>query len=185
MKQRLKDYLDLFITFFKIGLFTFGGGYVMLGIIEKEVTEKKQWITKDEMFNLLAIAESTPGPFAINAATFIGYKRAKFIGSFLATLAVILPSFIIIILISIFLNQFESNKYIQGFLKGIQAGVGVLIFQAAYRLSKPIEKTYFNIIIFFIALIVAFLTNFNLIYLMLILMTFGISLYYLGRSIEI
>ncbi len=71
MKQRLKDYLDLFITFFKIGLFTFGGGYVMLGIIEKEVTEKKQWITKDEMFNLLAIAESTPGPFAINAATFI------------------------------------------------------------------------------------------------------------------
>ncbi|MGI6787158.1 MAG: chromate transporter [Acholeplasmataceae bacterium] len=185
MKQKLKKYLDLFLTFFKIGLFTFGGGYVMLGIIEKEVTEKKEWITKDEMFNLLAIAESTPGPFAINAATFIGYKRAKFLGSFLATIGVVLPSFIIIILISIFLQQFSTNQYIQGFLKGIQAGVGVLIFQAAYRLSKPIKKSYFNIIIFFIALIIAFLTNFNLIYLMLIFIAFGITIYYLGRVIDL
>ncbi|HHT82498.1 MAG TPA: chromate transporter [Acholeplasmataceae bacterium] len=185
MKEKLKIYLDLFWTFFKIGLFTFGGGYVMLSIIEKEVTEKKQWITKEDMFNLLAIAESTPGPFAINAATFIGYKRAKTFGSFLATLGVVLPSFIIIVLISLFLNQFESNKYIQGFLRGIQAGVGVLIFKAAYRLSKPIEKNYLNIIIFFIALIVAFLTNFSLIYLMLILMAFGIALYYLGKAVNL
>ena len=185
MKEKVKLYLDLFWTFFKIGLFTFGGGYVMLGIIEKEVTEKKQWITKEDMFNLLAIAESTPGPFAINAATFIGYKRGKVLGSFVATLGVVLPSFIIIVTISIFLNQFESNKYIQGFLRGIQAGVGVLIFQAAYRLSKPIEKNYLNIIIFFVALIVAFLTSFNLIYLMLILMAFGIALYYLGKAVDL
>ncbi len=185
MKEKLKLYLDLFVTFFKIGVFTFGGGYVMLGIIEKEVTEKKEWITKDDMFNLLAIAESTPGPLAINAATFIGYKRGKFLGSFLATLGVVLPSFIIIILISLFLNQFSSNIYIQGFLKGIQAGVGVLIFQAAWRLSKPIQKNYLNIIIFFIAFIVAFFTNFSLIYLMIILITFGIALYYLGRSVEL
>lgn len=185
MKEKVKLYLDLFWTFFKIGLFTFGGGYVMLGIIEKEVTEKKKWITKDDMFNLLAIAESTPGPFAINAATFIGYKRGKVLGSFVATLGVVLPSFIIIVTISIFLNQFESNKYIQGFLRGIQAGVGVLIFQAAYRLSKPIEKNYLNIIIFFVALIVAFLTSFNLIYLMLILMAFGIALYYLGKAVDL
>ena len=80
--KRLKEYFEVFITFFKIGLFTFGGGYVMLGIIERDLTEKKKWISKEEMLNLLAIAESTPGPFAINAATFIGYKRAKVLGSF-------------------------------------------------------------------------------------------------------
>lgn len=175
--KRLKEYFEVFITFFKIGLFTFGGGYVMLGIIERDLTEKKQWISKEEMLNLLAIAESTPGPLAINAATFIGYKRAKVLGSFLATLGVVLPSFIIILLISLFLKEFD-NIYIQGFLKGIQAGVGVLIFQAAWRLSKPIEKSYFNIIIFFIALIIAMFTNFSLVYLILILIAFGISLYF-------
>ena len=107
--------------------------------------------------------------------------RAKFVGSFLATLGVVLPSFVIIIIISLFLNAFMENIYIQGFLKGIQAGVGVLIFQAAYRLSKPIEKSYFNIIIFFIALIVAFLTNFNLVYFLLILIAFAISLYFVKK----
>lgn len=154
----------------------------MLGIIETELTEKKKWISKDEMLDLLAIAESTPGPFAINAATFIGYKRAKFLGSFLATLGVVIPSFVIIILISLFLDKFQSNKYIQGFLRGIQAGVGVLIFQAAYRLSKPINKNYFNIIIFFIALIVALFTNFSLIYLILIMIAFGIAIYFVKRG---
>lgn len=183
--KKLTDYLDIFWTFLKLGALTFGGGYVMLGIIETELTEKKKWLSKDDMFNLLAIAESTPGPFAINAATFIGYKRAKFLGSFLATLGVVLPSFIIIILVSIFLKEFNDNRYIQGFLKGIQAGVGVLIFKAAYRLSKPIEKSYFNIALFFIAFIVAFFTNFSLIYVMIIFITLGISLYYLGRSTEL
>lgn len=181
--KKLKEYFEIFFTFFKIGLFTFGGGYVMLGIIERDLTEKKEWISKDEMLNLLAIAESTPGPFAINAATFIGYKRAKVLGSFLATLGVVLPSLIIIILISIFLQHFD-NRYLQGFLKGIQAGVGVLIFQAAYRLSKPIEKSYFNIIIFFIAFIVAMFTSFSLIYVILILMAFGVAIYFL-REVEI
>lgn len=156
----------------------------MLGIIETELTEKKGWITKEEMLDLLAIAESTPGPFAINAATFIGYKRAKFIGSFLATLGAVLPSFIIIILIAVFLDRFNDNKYIQGFLRGIQAGVGVLIFKAAYNLSKPVEKTWLNIIIFFIALIIAFLTNFNLIYLILILVAFGIATYFARKVVS-
>lgn len=182
--KTLKKHFDIFWTFFKIGLFTFGGGYVMLGIIEKELTEKKKWISKEDMLNLLAIAESTPGPFAINSATFIGYKRAKFLGSFLATLGVVLPSFVIIIIISLFLNAFMESIYIQGFLKGIQAGVGVLIFQAAYRLSKPIEKSYFNIIIFFIALIVAFLTNFSLVYFLLILIAFAISLYFVKKVVS-
>lgn len=176
--KRIKEYFDLFWTFFKIGLITFGGGYVMLGIIESQLTEKKKWITKDEMLDLLAIAESTPGPFSINAATFIGYKRAKVIGSFLATLGVVVPSMIIIIGISIFLQSFADNVYISGFLRGIQAGIGVLIFQASYQLSKPVQKTYFNIALFFIAFIISFFTNFSIIYLMMILILFGVSLHY-------
>ena len=181
--KRIKIYFDLLWTFFKIGIISFGGGYVMLGIIENQLTEKKKWITKDEMLDLLAIAESTPGPFSINAATFIGYKRAKAFGSFLATLGVVLPSMIIIIAISVFLRFFDNNIYINGFLKGIQAGIGVLIFQASYKLSKPIEKTNFNIIIFFIALIISFFTNFSIIYLMMILIIFGISLHYIKKRL--
>ncbi|NLB85390.1 MAG: chromate transporter [Acholeplasmataceae bacterium] len=173
--SKTKKYLDIFWTFFKIGLFTFGGGYVMLGIMQTTLVDKKKWLTEDEMFDLIAISESTPGPFAINAATFIGYKRANFIGSFFATLGTVLPSFVIILIVSYFLNAFESNLRLQNFLKGIQAGVGVLIFSASGRLAKKLEKSLFNILLFFLGVIVALFTNFSLIYLLLILAFFGIA----------
>lgn len=183
--SKIKKYLDVFWTFFKIGLFTFGGGYVMLGIMQKTLVDKKKWLTEDEMFDLIAISESTPGPFAINAATFIGYKRANFIGSFFATLGTVLPSFIIIILVGYFLNAFETNLYLQNFLKGIQAGVGVLIFSASGRLANKMEKSLFNILLFFLGVIVSLFTNFSLIYLLLILAFFGIASSFVHKKKEI
>ena len=98
--------LNLFLTFAKIGLFTFGGGYAMISLIENQCVERKKWITHDEMMNITVIAESTPGPIAINCATFVGYKQAGLLGSLIATLGIVLPSFLIIFAISIFLNQF-------------------------------------------------------------------------------
>ena len=180
--SKTKKYLDIFWTFFKIGLFTFGGGYVMLGIMQTTLVDKKKWLTEDEMFDLIAISESTPGPFAINAATFIGYKRAKFIGSFFATLGTVIPSFVIILIVSYFLNAFESNLYLQNFLKGIQAGVGVLIFRASGRLAKKLEKNLFNILLFFLGVIIALFTNFSLIYLLLILVFFGIAFSFVQKE---
>ena len=101
--KKSKTVLELFLTLFKIGAFTFGGGYAMLALLESELVSKKKWIEKDEFLDMVAIAESTPGPIAINSATYIGYKRAGVLGSAAATLGVVLPSFIIIYVISLFL----------------------------------------------------------------------------------
>ena len=108
----MKKILDLFLSFFKIGLFTFGGGYAMISIIENTCVEKKKWITHDDMMNVTVIAESTPGPIAINCATFVGYKHGKLLGSIAATFGVFLPSFIIIYIISMFLDNFLEIKFI-------------------------------------------------------------------------
>lgn len=177
-----RDYLDLFWTFFKIGLFTFGGGYAMLGVMHTTIVDKKKWINDHEMTNLISVAECTPGPFAINAATFIGYKRGKFLGSFLATLGVVIPSVIIILLVSISLNYFKENIFIQKFLKGIQAGVAFLVLKAFHRLSSKVSKTIFNIIVFFFTFILVLFFNFNIIYIFLILGAFAISLLFLQRE---
>ena len=108
----MKKLLDLFYTFFKIGLFTFGGGYAMISTIRETIVEKKQWITDDELMQIITIAESTPGPIAINMATYVGYKKGKALGSVFATLGVVLPSFIIIYLISLFLEKFMEFKVV-------------------------------------------------------------------------
>ncbi|MBQ1988903.1 MAG: chromate transporter, partial [Clostridia bacterium] len=100
MNDKLKKALQLFLTFFKIGAFTFGGGYAMIPLIQKEVVEEKKWITDDDILEIIAIAESTPGPIAINSATFVGYRVCGFWGSFFSTLGVVLPSFVIILIIS-------------------------------------------------------------------------------------
>ena len=114
---------DLFLTFAKIGLFAFGGGYAMISIIENNCVERKQWITHDEMMNVTVIAESTPGPIAINCATFTGYKKAGFAGALVATLGMIVPSFVIIYLISIFLDNFLELIIIANAFKGINIAV--------------------------------------------------------------
>ena len=132
--------VDLFFTFAKIGLFTFGGGYAMIAMIENNCVERKQWITHDEMINITVIAESTPGPIAINCATFTGYKKAGFMGALVATLGMISPSFIVIYLISIFLDNFLELTIIANAFKGIKIAVGFLILDAAITMVKKMHK---------------------------------------------
>lgn len=165
-------YLDLFLTFFRIGLFTFGGGLAMISVVENACVEKKHWITHDDMMNMTVIAESTPGPIAINCATFVGYKQKGFLGSLAATFGVILPSFIIIMLISMFLDKFLEIKIIAGAFKGIKIAVGILVLDAGIKMLKGEEKKPFSLIILgcgFIAmmLINIFAWNFSSISLML------------------
>ena len=135
--------LDLFLTFSKIGLFTFGGGYAMISMIEHNCVEKKQWISHDEMMNITVIAESTPGPIAINCATFTGYKKAGIIGSIVATLGMIVPSFTVIYLISMFLDNFLELTLIANAFKGIKIAVGFLILDAAITMVKKMHKKRF------------------------------------------
>ena len=131
---------DLLLTFAKIGLFTFGGGYAMIAMIENNCVERKQWITHDEMMNITVIAESTPGPIAINCATFTGYKKAGFLGALAATLGIIVPSFSIIYLISMFLDNFLELTLVANAFKGIKVAVGILILDAAVTMIKKMHK---------------------------------------------
>ena len=132
--------LDLFLTFAKIGLFTFGGGYAMISMIEHHCVEQKQWITHDEMMNITVIAESTPGPIAINCATFTGYKKAGFTGAAAATLGMIVPSFLVIYLISMCLDNFLELTLIANAFKGIKIAVGILILDAAVTMIKKMHR---------------------------------------------
>ena len=132
--------LDLFLTFAKIGLFTFGGGYAMISIIENNCVERKKWITHDEMMNVTVIAESTPGPIAINAATYVGYRQAGVPGAIAATLGIVLPSFSIIYLISMFLDNFLELTVIANAFQGIKIAVGLLILNAGINMVKKMPK---------------------------------------------
>ena len=132
--------LQLFLTFLKIGAFTFGGGYAMIPIIQKEIVEKRKWITDDDILEIIAIAESTPGPIAINSATFVGYRVAGFFGAFFATLGVVLPSFVIILAISFVLREFQHIKAVQYAFNGIRAGVLALLFKALVAMYKKAPK---------------------------------------------
>ena len=130
----------LFLTFFKIGLTTFGGGYAMIPIMQREFSEKKKWVTEDEMTEMIAISESTPGPLAINAATFIGNRVAGVFGAFLATLGVILPSFFIILIISLFLDLIKENTVVKYAFFGLRAGVLALLLRALYIMAKKAPR---------------------------------------------
>ena len=132
--------LDLFLTFAKIGLFTFGGGYAMISMIENACVENKQWITHDDMMNVTVIAESTPGPIAINCATFVGYRQKGVAGALIATLGMVLPSFVIIYLISMFLDNFLEITLIANAFQGIKIAVGILILDAAITMIKKMHK---------------------------------------------
>ncbi len=140
MKKKLKLLFSLFLTFMKIGVVTFGGGYAMIPIIERETAQKHKWIQESDLINVVAISESTPGPIAICAATFIGYEVAGFFGAFFATVGVVLPSFVIIFIISLFLRQFEELKIIKYAFFGIRAGVLALIVKAVISMFKQSPK---------------------------------------------
>lgn len=163
---------DLFFTFANIGLFTFGGGYAMLSMIEHHCVEQKQWITHDEMMNITVIAESTPGPIAINCATFTGYRQAGFFGALAATLGIVFPSFAVIYVISQFLDHFLEITLIAHAFQGIKIGAGLLILDAAVVMIKKMPKKLLpRIIMIFSAaamlMISAFSWNFSSISLML------------------
>ncbi len=140
MKNKWRRALSLFWTFFKIGAFTFGGGYAMIPLIQKEVVENKQWITDDDILEIIAIAESTPGPIAINSATFVGYRVCGVLGSFFATLGVVLPSFVIILAISFILDTFQHITAVQYAFNGIRAGVLALLLKALWTMYKKCPK---------------------------------------------
>ena len=143
---------ELFLMFLKLGLFTFGGGYAMIPLIRENIVEKKQWLTEEELLDILAICESTPGPMAINMATYIGYKRKGFWGSVLATIGVAIPSFVIIFVISLFLDRFLQNRYVQFAFVGIKCGVAFLIIKTGVEMFVKIKKNAFNIIVFSVVL---------------------------------
>ena len=155
----MKLLLELFLTFSRIGLFTFGGGYAMIPLIENICVTKKEWITHEEMMDITVIAESTPGPIAINCATFVGLKKKGVWGAFAATLGVILPSFIIILIISYFFDRFIEIKWVASAFKGIKIAVGILILDAAIRMILKMKKKPLPIVILSIAFIAMMLIN--------------------------
>ena len=151
--------IELFLTFVKIGSFTFGGGYAMISIIESICVEKKNWITHDEMMNITVIAESTPGPIAINLATFVGYKKGRIPGAVLATFGVVLPSFIIIFAISESLGQFLEITWIANAFRGIKIAVGILILDAALKMIRKMARKPLQIGILIATFAVIMLVN--------------------------
>lgn len=170
-KRRLttyfKELFTVFAIFFKIGLFSFGGGYAMLTLIESEVVEKRHWLTHSELGDIFAIAESTPGPIAINTATFIGTKRLGVFGGVIATLGVVIPAFAIIVALSYVLNVVSDSKWVQYVFKGISVGVLVLIAKAVISFFKDMRKNVFSFVLMTAAFLLVFLTKISVIYIIL------------------
>lgn len=178
--------MDLMLTFIKIGLFTFGGGYAMIPLIEDTCVEKKKWITHDEMVSITVIAESTPGPIAVNCATYLGYKQAGILGSIFATLGIIIPSFAVIWIVSRFLDHFLEIRLVANAFRGIKAAVAVLIVSAGLKLLKTLPKNTFNIVIFccsfvLMLLISLFSLNFSTISMLLIAGAAGLAVCFAGK----
>ncbi len=160
-ENTMKKLWELFITFFKIGAFTFGGGYAMIPLIQKEVVENKKWVSDEDILDIVAIAESTPGPIAINSATFIGFKTAGVKGSFFATLGVVLPSFVIISVIAYLLTEFADIKWVQYAFFGIRAGVLALVTKSLYTMYKKAPKGIISYIIITLAFVLVAFAGIN------------------------
>ena len=151
--------IELFLTFAKIGLFTFGGGYAMISMIENACVENKKWISHDDMMNITVIAESTPGPIAINCATFVGYKQRGLIGAIVATMGIVFPSFAIIYLIAILMDDFLEITIIANAFKGIKLAVGILILDAALKMIQKMQRKPIPIVIMVCAATLMMITN--------------------------
>ena len=183
--KKLKDLLSLFLTMLKIGLFTFGGGYAMIHILDNEFVTKRGWISGEDFLNLVAIAESTPGPIAINCSTYLGYKRHGVLGSVVATIGICVPSFTIIFLISLFFDQFMALKWVSAAFRGIQACVIYLILSAGVKMLKKLRKSALNISVFcavFLLMVLFSLlsVSFSSIFYILISAAIGVFVYSLG-----
>ena len=172
--EKWKRCLSLFLTFFKIGDFTFGGGHAMIPLIQKEAVENKKWITDDDILEIIAIAESTPGPVAINSATFVGYRTAGFWGAVCATFGVVLPSFVIILAISYLLNNFMEIKAVQYAFKGINAGVLALLFKALWNMYKKSPKGWAAYVVMGASFLLTAVLKLNIFYVIIGCAVFGL-----------
>ena len=163
----MRELFKLFWSFFKIGLFTFGGGYAMLPLIQKEIVEKEKWATEEEIMNYYAIGQCTPGIIAVNTATFVGYKRKGISGGIFATLGVVFPSVVIILIIAALISNFSSISYVQYAFSGIRVAVSVLVFDAVIKFIKSGVKNIITFLIFLVSLILALIFDISSIYLVL------------------
>ena len=183
--KKFKFLCELFLSMMKIGMFTFGGGYAIINLLDNEFVERKKWLDSEEFMNLVTIAESTPGPIAINCSTYIGYKRAGFLGALFATLGICVPSFAIIYLISLFFNSFLEIKWVASAFHGIQVCVVFLILTAGFKMLKKIKKTLFNVGVMLITfcvmiLFALFSVSFSSIFYILIFGVVGLLIYTVG-----
>lgn len=165
--NKFKMCLSLFGTFFKIGAFTIGGGYAMLPLIQREVAEKRKWIEESTMLDIVAIAESTPGPIAINTATFVGTRAAGFWGAFSATLGTVLPSFLIITCLSFILERALEYEVVRFAFNGIRAGVIALIVKALWGMAKQCPKNLFSAVLAVLAFVIVLFTGVNVLFVIL------------------
>ena len=174
MKGSFKELMRVFASFFRIGAFTFGGGIAMIPLIQKEAAEKNKWVTDEDILEVIAIAESTPGPIAINAATFVGYRACGILGSIFATVGVVLPSFLIILLLSFVLEQFQSMKGVQYAFYGIRAGVLALLCKSLWTMYKKTAKNGVAYIVMAAAFVLTAFTPLNVIFVILGCGVFGL-----------
>ena len=181
-EKSLKNLLNLFLTFFKLGIFSIGGGPTMLTLLQGELVEKKKWLSNDELMEMTAIAESTPGPIAINLATYLGYKRGGVLGALLSTLGVIITPFVLMFCISLFLENILSNEAVKYAFMGVKVGVVFLLLKVSFTLVKGMKKDLFGILTLVIVtvamvLITIFSINFSAIYFILLGAVLGLLVY--------
>lgn len=173
-EKKKRNLWTLFATFFRIGAFTFGGGYAMIPLIQKEMVENKKWISDEDILEMVAIAESTPGPIAINTATFVGYRVGGFWGALCATFGVVLPSFAIISVIAFFLRQFQEYKGVQYAFWGIRAGVLALILKALWSMYKSAPKGWVSYVVMAAAFILVAIFDINILFVIIGCALFGL-----------
>lgn len=182
--MKLKTLWQVFLSFFKIGAFTFGGGYAMIPLIQNEAVEKRHWVTDEDILEVIAIAESTPGPIAINSATFVGYKAAGVLGSVCATLGVVLPSFVIILILSFVLRQFQEIQAVQYAFQGIRAGVLALLVKALWTMYKKSPKGWPAYVVMGASFLLTAVLDINVLFVIIGCAVFGLvtSLYLERRA---
>ena len=171
---KMRKLWQIFVTFFKIGAFTFGGGYAMIPLIQREAVEHRKWVKDEDILDIVAIAESTPGPIAINSATFVGYRAAGVLGSALATFGVVLPSFVIILALSFVLQQFQNVQAVQYAFRGIQAGVLALLFKALWTMYKKAPKGWAAYVVMGGSFLATAVFKFNMIFVIIGCAVFGL-----------
>ena len=181
-KNTLKNLVNLFLTFFKLGIFSIGGGPTMLTLLQGELVEKKKWITNDELMEMTAIAESTPGPIAINLATYLGYKKGGFFGALLSTLGVVITPFVLMFCISLFLENILYYEAIKYAFMGVKVGVVFLLLKVSFTLVKSLKKDWFGILLLSavttaMVLFTIFAINFSAIYFILLGAILGLLVY--------